>query len=76
MNPNQRCLRTVIAEPPGGMRIIYTLEDGRYLGELQVRICNQEALKAVADDFQSYVREATGQIQLANGATAAALKTQ
>lgn len=59
-------IRNVIPMNPG-LKIVYTLSNGAYLGTLTVEASAQDALRTLVDDFHSFIHEQTSGLALARG---------
>jgi hypothetical protein len=57
-------LRTVINLNPG-LKIVYTLSNGMYLGTILLDGASQDALSAMANDLQAFVADQTRGVQVA-----------
>jgi hypothetical protein len=42
---------------PGGLKLIYCTQEGRYIGDLIVNGINSAALRAIAEDFRDFTIE-------------------
>ena len=63
-------IRTAIPIGPGRTKIIWTAANGMFVGEMDVMSMNQDALKAMCNDFAGFVTEQTSGLLLATGAPA------
>lgn len=59
-------VRTVILRNPG-MRLVYALTDGRYVGQIEFEGVDQAFFAAIANDFQAFIAQQTGGLQVAQG---------
>ena len=62
--PTAALIRTVIPMPPG-IRVIYTNRQGMVVGMLETFAVSNDGLAAIANDFQAFVAQQTGGVQIA-----------